>query len=120
MKTTDWTKNIDTDELAAFLRNKLPKLVGKRYKAARKSINDVDYESWLHKVGLQSYSPGKKVAGSLALFALGAIAGSLAALALTPVRGPELRAQVKDRANKLIANGREQIETAKAETNVRA
>lgn len=63
---------------------------------------DIDKERWLGKVGLQTYTPTRNVFGGLGIFALGALAGGVVALALAPKAGSELRSDVKEKALSLL------------------
>ncbi len=79
-------------------------------KFARKQLKgiDLDKDYWLHKAGLTSYTPVKSTFGGFSLLLLGGIAGAAIALALAPKPGVELRAEVKDRALKLLDQAKAQ------------
>jgi hypothetical protein len=63
---------------------------------------DIDKDYWLHKAGLTTYSPSRSVFSGLGLFILGAAVGGIASLALAPMKGSELRSEVKDKAKDLM------------------
>ena len=89
------------------------------WKFMRKNFKDIDVDKnyWLHKVGLSSYSPGKRTIGAFSLFLIGGMVGAAVALAFSPKSGAELRSEVKDKAMKLM----DQASAAtKHETNLRA
>jgi len=65
---------------------------------------------WLHKVGLSTWSPTRRIAGGLALVTMGAAAGSIAALAMAPKEGAVLRAEVKDKAKEMMARAQDAAE----------
>lgn len=96
-------QDIDYEKVARRLE--LKKLV----RAAKSLDLDFDGERLLHRVGLAPHRPGKRTAAGFALFALGALAGGTAALALAPKRGEELRSEVKHRAKGLIGKVSETI-----------
>jgi hypothetical protein len=73
---------------------------------------DFDRERWLHKVGLAEYEPGKAFFGSVSFLIIGALAGGVAALALAPKKGEELRTEVKDRAMMLFNRSSEKASQA--------
>lgn len=78
-------------------------------KFVRRNLRNVEWDRdyWLHKIGMSPYQPVKSTVGGVGLFFLGAVAGGIAALALAPKRGVELRAQVKDRAMGLIGKAQQ-------------
>lgn len=92
-------QKFDYEKLARRLE--LRKLI----KAAREI--DLDRDSLLHRVGLTDYRPGRAAFGGFALFTLGALAGGVAALAMAPKPGEELRSEVKDRAMTLFGKAQE-------------
>jgi hypothetical protein len=67
-----------------------------------RNLRDLQRERWLHRIGLQSYTPIRASIGGFFLFFTGVVAGSLAGLALAPTRGLELRGQVRSRAADFI------------------
>jgi hypothetical protein len=66
----------------------------------KENVSDMEWNKnyWLRKVGLSTYSPGRSVFGGFSLLILGAAVGAVAALAFAPKPGPQLRAEVKDKA----------------------
>jgi hypothetical protein len=89
-------KDVDYEKLLRQIE--LKKLV----KAARNLDLDRERIRLLHRVGLTDYSPGKATFASLGLVAFGALAGGVAALAMAPKKGEELRSEVKERAQTLF------------------
>jgi hypothetical protein len=63
---------------------------------------DFDREYWLRRMGLTSYRPTKAAFGGMSLFLLGAVAGGVAGLFLTPRTGTEMRTTVREKAKTLI------------------
>jgi|GEM_PF-335546 len=96
-------QDIDYQKIARQLE--LKKLVS----AAKNLDLDFDRERLLHRVGLTTHHPGKRTAAGFGLFAVGALAGGVAALALAPKKGEELRDEVRDRAKSLLGKAQEKI-----------
>jgi hypothetical protein len=88
------------------------------WKFVRDNVEDIDLgwdrERLLHRIGLAEYEPVKTTFAGISFFALGAIAGGIAALALAPKRGEELRTEVKDRAMMLFNRASEKAQEAGA------
>jgi hypothetical protein len=76
------------------------------------NFQDVEFDKdyWLRKAGLSTYSPIRTTAGSVGIFLFGVVAGGIAALALAPKKGSELRAELKERARTVITQGQEMAE----------
>lgn len=82
----------------------------KKLIAGAKNLDlDFDKDRLLHRIGLTPHRPGKRAATGLGLFAVGALAGGVVALALAPKKGEELRSEVKDRAKTLIGKAHERV-----------
>ena len=75
----------------------------------RRSMRRVEFDRdyWLHRAGLARYRPVKRAFGGFALMLLGGIGGAVAALSLAPKPGAELRADVKERAKRLMEKAAE-------------
>lgn len=76
------------------------------WKWIRRSAKDLDLdwdrEHLLHRIGLAEYEPGKATFAGISFFIIGALAGGVAALAMAPKKGEELRSEVRDRAMMLF------------------
>lgn len=89
-------------------------------KFMRKQLKDFDADMALRKVGLTTYKPGGVATGGLALLALGAAVGAIAALAFAPKSGAELRSdlmkKVQDRVdhNPMVGTSGVRLETPTA------
>jgi hypothetical protein len=83
-------------------------------KFLRRSVRNIDFdrERWLRRAGLTTYRPARATFGSISFFVLGCLAGGIAALALAPKRGSELRSEVKDKAMELIQRAQGQAATS--------
>jgi len=68
---------------------------GSRY--LRKKARNFDTDRALHRIGLATYKPGRASIGGAGLFLLGAAIGGIAALALAPKKGSELRTDLKNK-----------------------
>ncbi|MHB8876103.1 MAG: YtxH domain-containing protein [Myxococcaceae bacterium] len=85
-------------------------------KFARRTLRRVDFDSdhLLHRAGLTRYKPVRRTFSSLGLLVLGGIGGAVAALALAPKPGHELRSEVKERARKLLEQQRQAVAEGRA------
>src|ERR671925_77178 len=97
------TKTMTTGNLCAAAVNRLAHLgLGMR---ARNLMGGVDFSkrAWLRRMGLQPYSPmGGTLASGLLLIA-GALVGAVAGMAVTPMRGPQFRQEIRQRAMAMMA-----------------
>ncbi|MCP3099347.1 YtxH domain-containing protein [Myxococcus sp. K15C18031901] len=75
------------------------KLLNEFPRAARERWEDFEPDDALRHIGLTTYRPGRTGLGAVGLFLLGAVAGGVAALLLTPTTGNDLRTTVKDKAS---------------------
>lgn len=70
----------------------------------RKSMRNLDFDKkyLLRRVGLTPYKPVRATVGSGLMFLVGATLGTIAGMALTPLKGDEFRRQIKGRASSLM------------------
>jgi hypothetical protein len=80
-------------------------------KFAKKAwANRDDAEFFLHKIGLEKYSPVKSAIGAFSVLVLGAVCGGALALFLAPMRGEELREEIGERAKSFVGGVRSQAQ----------
>lgn len=67
----------------------------KQLKVARKTLENIEWDPMLKRVGLTTYKPARRGFGTGMLFLAGAACGALAGMALAPMKGDELRDNMK-------------------------
>lgn len=69
----------------------------KQARKAQKTLQNVEWnrEALLHRVGLTPYRPARRTLGGSLLFLCGAAIGAFAGMAIAPMKGEELRKNLK-------------------------
>ncbi|MCP3061723.1 YtxH domain-containing protein [Myxococcus sp. K38C18041901] len=96
-KKAKWTaKGLAKSEL--YRKWVAHKLLDELPRVAKDRWDDFEPDDALRHIGLTTYKPARSGLGGLGLFLIGAVAGGVAALLLTPKTGDDLRTTVKDKA----------------------
>lgn len=106
------------DRARKYLDQQFNKELPRLAKKARHRIEHLDLDrDVLARAGLMRRSQAPGLGTALGLFALGGVAGGILALLWAPKTGAQTRSEVKQRAQGLMQQGKDRVESAQQEMN---